>query len=41
MRVGEDGLVGDGMKNGLQVHAQLVKHGHGDEICAGNALVDM
>lgn len=29
------------MKYGLQVHAQLVKYGHGDEICVGNALVDM
>ncbi|RWR92611.1 pentatricopeptide repeat-containing-like protein isoform X1 [Cinnamomum micranthum f. kanehirae] len=29
------------LKNGLQAHAQLVKYGHGDEICVGNALVDM
>ncbi|XP_058090279.1 pentatricopeptide repeat-containing protein At2g13600-like [Magnolia sinica] len=29
------------MNNGLQVHAQLVKYGHGDDICVGNALVDM
>ncbi|GLT80540.1 hypothetical protein SLA2020_519750 [Shorea laevis] len=26
---------------GLQVHAQLVKSGHGDENCVGNSLVDM
>ncbi|PKI71757.1 hypothetical protein CRG98_007890 [Punica granatum] len=26
---------------GLQVHAQLVKCGHGCEICVGNSLVDM
>ncbi|KAK9266254.1 hypothetical protein L1049_000042 [Liquidambar formosana] len=26
---------------GLQVHAHLVKCGHGDEICVGNSLVDM
>ncbi|KAK6946704.1 Pentatricopeptide repeat, partial [Dillenia turbinata] len=26
---------------GLQVHAQLVKYGHGVEICVGNSLVDM
>ncbi|KAL5715030.1 hypothetical protein ACHQM5_016918 [Ranunculus cassubicifolius] len=26
---------------GLQTHAQLVKYGDGDDICVGNALVDM
>ncbi|GMP67527.1 hypothetical protein CsSME_00027476 [Camellia sinensis var. sinensis] len=26
---------------GLQVHAQLVKSGHGSEMCVGNSLVDM
>ncbi|XP_022732381.1 pentatricopeptide repeat-containing protein At2g13600-like [Durio zibethinus] len=26
---------------GLQVHGQLVKSGHGSEICVGNSLVDM
>ncbi|XAR59399.1 hypothetical protein NMG60_11015225 [Bertholletia excelsa] len=26
---------------GVQVHAQLVKSGHGNEICVGNSLVDM
>ncbi|OVA10353.1 Pentatricopeptide repeat [Macleaya cordata] len=29
------------LKMGLQVHAQLVKYGHLDEICVGNSLVDM
>ncbi|XP_019055068.1 PREDICTED: pentatricopeptide repeat-containing protein At2g13600-like isoform X2 [Nelumbo nucifera] len=29
------------LKMGLQVHAQLIKSGHGDEICVGNSLVDM
>ncbi|KAJ4960586.1 hypothetical protein NE237_020496 [Protea cynaroides] len=29
------------LKMGLQVHAQLTKYGHGDEICVGNSLVDM
>ncbi|KAF9613881.1 hypothetical protein IFM89_012429 [Coptis chinensis] len=29
------------LKLGLQVHAQLVKYGHGDENCVGNSLVDM
>uniref|UniRef100_A0A5B7C8U4 Pentatricopeptide repeat-containing protein n=1 Tax=Davidia involucrata TaxID=16924 RepID=A0A5B7C8U4_DAVIN len=26
---------------GVQVHAQLVKSGHGSELCVGNSLVDM
>ncbi|XAR54540.1 hypothetical protein NMG60_11029716 [Bertholletia excelsa] len=26
---------------GVQVHAQLVKSGHGNEMCIGNPLVDM
>ncbi|GKV52796.1 hypothetical protein SLEP1_g59359, partial [Rubroshorea leprosula] len=26
---------------GLQVHAQLIKSGHGDENCVGNSFVDM
>ncbi|XP_026397805.1 pentatricopeptide repeat-containing protein At4g21300-like isoform X1 [Papaver somniferum] len=29
------------LQMGLQVHAQLVKYGHLDEICVGNSLVDM
>ncbi|KAF8389554.1 hypothetical protein HHK36_024070 [Tetracentron sinense] len=29
------------LEMGLQVHAQLIKSGHGDEICVGNSLVDM
>ncbi|XP_077219610.1 uncharacterized protein LOC143853757 [Tasmannia lanceolata] len=29
------------LKNGLQVHAQLVKYGHGNDICVGNSLLDM
>lgn len=29
------------MTLGFQVHAQLVKSGHGDETCVGNSLVDM
>ncbi|KAK4756411.1 hypothetical protein SAY87_006538 [Trapa incisa] len=29
------------LKMGLQVHAQLIKFGHGSEICVGNSLVDM
>lgn len=29
------------LKMGLQVHAQLVKSGHGGEICVGNSLADM
>ncbi|XP_043715220.1 putative pentatricopeptide repeat-containing protein At3g15130 [Telopea speciosissima] len=29
------------LKMGLQVHAQLIKYGHGNEICVGNSLVDM
>ncbi|KAK8915994.1 Pentatricopeptide repeat-containing protein [Platanthera zijinensis] len=28
-------------KNGLQVHTQLIKHGFGGDVCAGNSLVDM
>ncbi|KAF6153323.1 hypothetical protein GIB67_003513 [Kingdonia uniflora] len=34
------GALGD-IKMSLQVHAQLVKYGHGDEICVGNSLVDI
>ncbi|KAM7515957.1 hypothetical protein LguiA_005540 [Lonicera macranthoides] len=29
------------LKMGLQVHARLVKSGHGSEMCVGNSLVDM
>lgn len=29
------------LKMGLQVHTQLIKCGHGSEICVGNSLVDM
>ncbi|KAG9441960.1 hypothetical protein H6P81_017814 [Aristolochia fimbriata] len=29
------------LKCGLQVHAQLVKSGHGEDICVGNSLADM
>lgn len=29
------------LKMGVQVHAQLVRSGHGDEICVGNSLADM
>lgn len=29
------------LKMGVQVHAQLVRYGHGAEICVGNSLVDM
>ncbi|XP_059647197.1 pentatricopeptide repeat-containing protein At2g13600-like [Cornus florida] len=29
------------LKTGLQVHAQLVKSGHGSEMCVGNSLVDL
>ncbi|MCL7023001.1 hypothetical protein MKW94_003448 [Papaver nudicaule] len=29
------------LQMGLQVHGQLVKYGHLDEICVGNSLVDM
>lgn len=29
------------LKSGVQVHAQLIKYGYGDESCVGNALVDM
>ncbi|XVF46925.1 hypothetical protein PTKIN_Ptkin03bG0067300 [Pterospermum kingtungense] len=32
--------VGD-LNMGLQVHGQIVKSGHGGEICVGNSLVDM
>ncbi|XVE59581.1 hypothetical protein DITRI_Ditri05aG0057300 [Diplodiscus trichospermus] len=33
--------VGDLNYMGLQVHGQIVKSGHGVEICVGNSLVDM
>ena len=33
--------LGDGTGMGMQVHGQLVKCGHGDEVCVGNSLVDM
>lgn len=29
------------LEMGMQVHAQLVRSGYGDDICAGNSLVDM
>lgn len=29
------------LSTGLQVHAQFVKSGNGDEVCVGNSLVDM
>lgn len=29
------------LRHGLQVHAQLVKYGHGDDTCVGNSLADM
>ncbi|OAY68352.1 Pentatricopeptide repeat-containing protein, mitochondrial [Ananas comosus] len=29
------------LRSSVQVHAQLVKYGIGDDICAGNSLVDM
>ncbi|KAA8542894.1 hypothetical protein F0562_024046 [Nyssa sinensis] len=29
------------LRLGVQVHAQLVKSGHGSEMCVGNSLVDM
>ncbi|OAY75204.1 putative pentatricopeptide repeat-containing protein [Ananas comosus] len=29
------------LRSGVQVHAQLVKYGIGDDICAGNSLADM
>ncbi|KAK1256508.1 putative pentatricopeptide repeat-containing protein [Acorus gramineus] len=29
------------LRNGGQVHAQLVKYGHGSDLCVGNSLADM
>ncbi|CAA6655735.1 unnamed protein product [Spirodela intermedia] len=29
------------LRHGLQVHAQLVKYGYGDDTCVGNSLADM
>ncbi|XP_065014218.1 pentatricopeptide repeat-containing protein At4g33170-like [Musa acuminata AAA Group] len=29
------------LRSGVQVHGQVVRHGHGEDVCVGNSLVEM